>query len=73
MTPGRVTHLTESCPRSVLDVLLDSSKASGGPVAHHTVLLPFFLYSSGTVIPGKVFFWLFQSLSEVSVALLISS
>lgn len=35
---------------------LDSSKASGGPVAHQTLLLPFFLYSSGTVIPGKFFF-----------------
>lgn len=53
---------------------LDSSKASGGPVAHQTLLLLFLLYSSGTAIPGKVVFfsWPFQSLSEVSVAFLIS-
>lgn len=29
---------------------LDSSKANGGPVAYPTLLFPFFLYSSGTVI-----------------------
>lgn len=41
VAPGGVTHFPESCPKSVLDVLLDSSKATGGPVAHQTVLLPF--------------------------------
>lgn len=45
---------------------LDLSKASGGPVACQTVLLPVFLYSSGTVIiPERDFSGCPKSISSV--------
>lgn len=79
VTPGRVTRFPGSCPKSMLDVLVNCQGCILQKLVEVQLHIRLCCFLFSCIVQGLLFlerfffFWLFQSLSEVFVALLISS